>query len=134
MGVRLVNPGSLTKPVGYAHATVGEGRPVVLAGQVGCDISGAIESPGDLVRQLGKALDNLLVALREAGGSATDLAQLRIFTTDVAGYRSNLRELGVAYRERFGKHFPAMVLAGVTELFHPEAMVEIEGLAYVAAN
>lgn len=131
MSVRLVNPDTLPKPVGYAHAAVGSGRPVVLAGQVGCDVSGRIEAPDDLVAQFGKALDNLVEALRAAGGQPTDVARLRIFTTDVAGYRARLKELGAAYRERMGRHFPAMVLAGVTELFDPEARVEIEGIAYV---
>ena len=49
----------------------------------------------------------------------------------MAGYRAQLKELGAAYRERMDRHFPAMVLAGVTELFDPEARVEIEGIAYV---
>jgi len=42
-----------------------------------------------------------------------------------------VREIGAAYRERIGKHIPAMALLGVAELFDPEAMIEIEGLAYV---
>jgi enamine deaminase RidA (YjgF/YER057c/UK114 family) len=131
VSVRLVNPESLPEPKGFAHAAVGSGRTIVLAGQVGSDRTGRIVAPGDLVRQFEQALDNLAVALSEAGGRPEDLAQLRIFTTDVASYRAHLRELGVAYRERFGKHFPAMVLAGVVDLFDPEALVEVEGLAYV---
>jgi enamine deaminase RidA (YjgF/YER057c/UK114 family) len=131
VSVRLVNPDTLPKPVGYAHAAVGSGRAIVLAGQVGCDASGRIEAPDDLVAQFGKALDNLVEALRAAGGQPSDVARLRIFTTDVGGYRAQLKELGAAYRERMGRHFPAMVLAGVTELFDPEARVEIEGIAYV---
>jgi len=131
MSVRFVNPEGLPRPVGYAHAAVGSGRPVVLAGQIGCDESGRIEQPDDLVAQFGKALDNLLVALRAAGGEPTDIARLRIFTTDVPAYRAHLKELGAVYRERMGKHFPAMVLAGITELFEPGSQVEIEGIAYV---
>jgi enamine deaminase RidA (YjgF/YER057c/UK114 family) len=131
VSVDLINPASLPKPVGYAHVAVGRGRPVVLAGQIGWDKTGRIESPGDLVKQFAKALDNLLEALKSAGGEATDLAQMRIFTTDVEAYRGNLKELGAEYRKRFGRHFPAMVLVGVQELFEPGSMVEIEGLAYV---
>jgi enamine deaminase RidA (YjgF/YER057c/UK114 family) len=129
--VRLVNPEDLSAPVGFSHAAVGQGRPVVLAGQIGCDASGRIERPDDLVAQFAKALDNLLAALRAAGGEPTDLALLRIYTTEVETYRRNLKQLGVAYRERFGRHYPAMSLIGVTELFAPGTLVEIEGLAYV---
>ncbi|MHC4933639.1 MAG: RidA family protein [Planctomycetota bacterium] len=131
MSVEFVNPDSLPKPVGYAHVAIGRGRPVVLAGQIGWNREGKVEAPGDLVKQFALALDNLLEALRAAGGEATDLAQMRIFTTDVPAYRRHLRELGAEYRKRFGKHFPAMVLAGVTELFEPGTVVEIEGIAYV---
>jgi enamine deaminase RidA (YjgF/YER057c/UK114 family) len=130
VGVRLVNPASLAAPVGFAHAAVASGTPVVLAGQIGWDKSGALVSP-DLVAQFGKALDNLLEALHAAGGRAEDLALLRIYCTRVDLYRARLKELGAAYRERLGRHFPAMCLVGVTELFHEGSLVEIEGLAYV---
>ncbi len=131
MGVRLVNPEGLAPPVGYAHAAVGSGKPVVLAGQIGCDATGRVTAPGDLVAQFALALDNLLVALRACGGRAEDLAQLRLFVTDVPAYRDNLAALGHAYRERLGRHYPAMALLGIDELFESDAMIEIEGLAYV---
>ncbi len=131
MGVELVNPDALAPPIGYAHAAIGSGRPVVLAGQIGCDGTGRVTAPGDLVTQFALALDNLLVALGVCGGTATDLAQLRIFVTDVPAYRENLAALGHAYRDRLGQHYPAMALLGVSELFDPAAMIEIEGLAYV---
>jgi enamine deaminase RidA (YjgF/YER057c/UK114 family) len=130
MGVRLVNPESLTKPVGYAHAAVGTGRTIVLAGQIGCDRTGRVVEPQDLVKQFARALDNLLVALRAAGGEPAHLAQLRIFTTDVAEYRARRAELGKAWKERFGSHYPAMVLVGVSQLYEPGSKVEVEGLAY----
>ncbi|MHC4938422.1 MAG: RidA family protein [Planctomycetota bacterium] len=131
MSTELINPPELAPPIGFAHAVIGKGRAVPLAGQVGCDGDGRIVSPGDLVEQFGLAVKNLRIALEAAGGKPTDLAFLRIYTTEVATYRARAKELGVAYREHFGKHFPAMALLGVHELFDPEALVEIEGLAYV---
>ena len=131
MSVRLVNPDTLTRPVGYSHAAVGAGTAVVLAGQIGCDSSGKVASPGELVPQFAKALDNLLEALRACGGEPEDLAHLRIFVTDVSAYRDELRALGEAWRARFGKHYPPMTLAGVQALFEPGTVVELEGLAYV---
>ena len=130
MSVEFINPDELVEPVGYSHGAVGSGRAVVLAGQIGCDGDGKVVSD-DLVAQFGRALDNLLATLTAAGGSATDIASLRIYTTDVEGYRARLRELGAEYSARFGKHFPPMALLGVTALFEPGAVVEIEGLAYV---
>jgi len=134
MSVELINPEQLSPPIGFSHAAVGEGKAIVLAGQIGCGPDGRIVAPDDIVAQFALALDNLLVALRAAGGEVTDIANLRIYTTDVGGYRAHLKELGAAYRERLGRHFPAMVLAGVSELFEPGSKIEIEGTAYVRAG
>jgi len=131
VGVRFLNPDLLPPPVGFSQAAVCTGRPVLLAGQIGCDRSGAIEAPGDIVAQFAKALDNVLVALRAAGGRPTDLARMRIYTTDVEAYRAHLSELGRAYRERIGKHYPPMCLIGTPQLFEPGTLVEIEAEAYV---
>jgi enamine deaminase RidA (YjgF/YER057c/UK114 family) len=130
MSVRLINPATLAEAKGFSHVAVGKGAPVVLAGQIGWDKSGKIVST-DLVAQFALAIDNLLVALRAAGGKPEDLALLRIYCTRVDLYRAKLKELGEAYRKRLGRHFPAMCLLGVTELFTPGSLVEIEGLAYV---
>jgi enamine deaminase RidA (YjgF/YER057c/UK114 family) len=56
---------------------------------------------------------------------------MTIYTTDVQGYRDNLVPIGAAYREVFGKHYPPMALIGVTELFDPEAVVELVCVAVV---
>jgi len=131
MGVRLLNPEELAKPRGYAHAAIASGTPVVLAGQIGCGADGRIEAPGDLVAQFGKALDNLLVALRAAGGAPRDLAHLRLFVVDATDYRARAGALGEAWRARFGRHYPPMTFAEVKGLFDPQALVELEGLGYV---
>ena len=130
MSTRLINPASLAEAKGFSHVAVGKGAPVVLAGQIGWDKDGKIVSD-DLVAQFGLAIDNLLVALKAAGGKPEDLALLRIYCTRVPEYRARLKELGAAYQKRLGRHFPAMALLGVTELFTPGSHVEIEGLAYV---
>jgi len=131
VGVRLVSPASLMRPVGFSHAAVGSGKAIHLAGQIGADASGKVVDPDDLPRQVARALDNLVVALRAAGGEPGDLAMVRIFTTDVPGYRAHLREIGKIWRDRIGRHFPAMVLVGVSQLYDPGAKIEIEGVAYV---
>ena len=54
---------------------------------------------------------------------------LTIYTTDVPGYRAAAREIGRGYRAHLGRHFPAMALVGVTELFEAGALVELVGVA-----
>ncbi|HEX2032176.1 MAG TPA: RidA family protein [Actinomycetota bacterium] len=130
-GHRLVNPDTLPPPVGYAHAVVAApGRVVALAGQAGHRSDGSLPDSG-LVPQFEQAAANVAEALRAAGGRPEHLVQLLIFTTDIEGYRSSLRDVGAAYRTHFGKHYPAMALVGVTELFDAAAVVELVGLAVI---
>ena len=54
-----------------------------------------------------------------------------MFVTAVAEYKASLRELGDVWRKHFGRHYPAMGLFGVTELFDPAAKVELMGVAVI---
>ncbi len=119
---QIVNPTELDAPRGFSHAVVA-GDTVHLAGQIG---------EGDtLVDQFDSALGRLVVALRAAGGDLEDLVSLQVFVTDVPRYRESLAQLGGAWRKHFGRHYPAMGLFGVTELFEPSAMVEVMGVAVI---
>lgn len=124
----LVNPPELGPPVGFSHAARA-GDLVFTGGQVGCDASGRIVAPADLVAQFARALANVAVALRAAGSRPQDAIKLTYFVTDVPTYRAHLKELGAAYREVFGRHYPATSLLGVRELFDPQALIEIECVA-----
>ena len=63
-----------------------------------------------------------------ARGAATG-KPLTIYVVDKAEYASRTRDIGVAYRERMGRHFPAMTLVEVRSLLEPGARVEIEATA-----
>ena len=119
---RIVNPPGLPDPSGFSHA-VATGDTLYLAGQIG--------DGETLAQQFDGALANLLVALREGGGDAGDLVSLQVFVTDVEAYRASLPELGAVWRRHFGRHYPAMGLFGVRELFDPAALVELMGVAVV---
>ena len=119
---RIVNPPELPKPSGFSHAVVA-GNTVYLAGQVG--------DGETLVDQFDGALGNLVTALRSAGGDVTDLVSLQVFVVDVPAYRAASPEIGKAWQRHFGKHYPAMGLFGVRELFSPELKVELMGVAVI---
>jgi enamine deaminase RidA (YjgF/YER057c/UK114 family) len=122
---RIVNPPELGAPSGFSHAVVAAGRTVHLAGQIG---------EGDtLVEQFDDALGKLLIALRGAGGEPEDLVSLQVFVTDVSAYKASLPALGAVWRTHLGRHYPAMGLFGVRELFEPWAQVELMGVAVLPA-
>ena len=126
--IELFNPPELAPPVGFSHAAAA-GELVVLGGQTGSDASGRVLEPGDVGAQFAQAIRNVATALRAAGSSPERVVKLTYFVTDVAAYRASLKPIGAAYREVFGRHYPATSLFEVKGLFDPEAMIEIECLA-----
>jgi len=123
-----VNPESLARPSGFSHAVVGRGTSVFLAGQTGVDATGAIVA-GGLVAQFEQALENLLTALAEAGGTPDRLASLTIYIVDMDDYRDHAREIGEVWRRLVGADYPAMAGIGVVRLWDEDAVVELQGYA-----
>ncbi len=131
----IINSPDLAAPVGFSHAVRAEraGETVYLGGQVAQAPDGTVTGE-TIVEQFGVAAANLMTALRAAGGEPSDLVSLQVFVTVVAEYKASLRELGKVWRTHFGRHYPAMGLFGVTELFDPAAKVELMGVAVVPAR
>ena len=127
----IINSPDLAAPVGFSHA-VRAGDTVYLGGQVAQAPDGAVTGE-TIVEQFDVAAANLMTALRAAGGEPSDLVSLQVFVTAVSEYKASLRELGEVWRTHFGRHYPAMGLFGVTELFDPAAKVELMGVAVVRA-
>src|SRR6476620_6380594 len=106
---RNINPKELGPAKGFSHATVA-GDTVWLGGQIGSDATGRIVEPGDLLAQYVRAVRNVATALRAAGCAPEDTVKLTYYVTDLSGYRDNLSAIGAAYREVFGRHYPASTL------------------------
>ena len=121
----ILNPETLAKPIGFSHAVIAApGRTVYLGGQAGLDRDGHLVSD-DIVEQFAQAAANVVDALTAAGAAPDQLVSMQIYVTDVAEYRSRLDDLAKAYQNRFAKHYPAVALLGVKELFDPRAKVEL---------
>jgi enamine deaminase RidA (YjgF/YER057c/UK114 family) len=132
MSFELLNPEGLEKPVGYAHvAKILSGTVVHVAGQAPFDAAGAVVGKGDFVAQFRQVMANLKRAVEGAGGRATQYAVLTMYLTDLPAYLANKKPIGDAYREVFGKYFPAITLVEVKSLYHPDCMIEISGIAVI---
>ena len=131
MTLDRVNPPSLARPSGFSHAVVADGgRVVFLAGQVALGPDGTIV--GDTVtEQFERALANLLEALRAAGGGPENLASLTVYAVDLGDYREHGRDIGAVWRRLAGRDYPAMAAIGVSRLWEPAALVEIQGHAVI---
>ena len=86
---------------------------------------------GGIVAQFEQALGNLLIALAAAGGQPEDLVSLTIYLIDVEDYQAHGKEIGAVWRRLAGTQYPAMAGVGVTRLWDPAALVEIQGIAAV---
>ena len=133
MDVERINPAELARPSGFSHAVAVTGsRMVFLAGQVGMDRTGTVVS-GGVVAQFERALANLLTALAAAGGRPGDLVSLTIYIVDLADYQAHGKEIGAVWRRLAGTEYPATAAVGVTRLWDPGALVELQGVAAVSA-
>jgi enamine deaminase RidA (YjgF/YER057c/UK114 family) len=132
-GHEIVTAPGLAEPVGFAHAVVAApGRTVYLGGQTAQGRDGAIVGE-TIVEQFEVAAGNVVTALAAAGAKPDHLVSLIIYTTVVGEYRAALRELGPVWRDHFGRHYPAVALLGVAELFDRAAKIELVGTAVIPA-
>lgn len=129
----VVDPESLAPARGFSHGMILEGgRILFVAGQVGWDREAKIVST-DFTAQFEQALRNVMDVVREAGGAPAHVGRLTIYVTDKKAYIAAAKEIGRAYRELMGKHFPAMALVEVQDLLEEGALVEIEATAVLPA-
>lgn len=125
----IIAPDSLAPARGYSNGLLFEGgRILFVAGQVGWDRERRFVAK-DFVGQFAQALDNVLAVVREAGGKPEHIGRLTIFVTDKRHYNAAMKEIGAVYRERMGKHYPAIALLEVRALLEDEALCEIEATA-----
>jgi enamine deaminase RidA (YjgF/YER057c/UK114 family) len=129
--VKVLQPAGWPRPRGYANGiAVEHGTLVFVAGQIGWDEAGAFAA-ADLPGQVRRTLQNVLAVLAEAGGRPEHITRLTWYVTDRDEYLASAREIGAAYRELMGGHYPAMAVVQVVALIEREAKVEIEATAVV---
>lgn len=126
-----LQPEGWAAPKGYANGVAARGTLVFTAGQIGWNPETCRIETDDFVQQTAQALKNVAAVLRAAGAEPRHLVRLTWYITDKAAYLENQSEIGRAYREVMGKHFPAMAVVVVAGLLEDRAKVEIEATAVV---
>ena len=131
MSHTILQPAGWARARGYANGVAAEGRQVFVSGQIGWDAEQRIVS-GDFAAQARQALANIVAVLATAGARPEHLVRLTWFVTSRDEYNAALSEIGAAYREIIGKHYPAMSVVIVADLLEPRAKVEIEATAVLS--
>ena len=131
--MRALHPAGWAPSKGFSNGIAAEGRQVFVAGQIGWNAQQEIVSD-DFVAQVDQALRNIVEILAEAGARPEHLVRLTWYVTDKREYLARAREVGQAYQNVIGRHFPAMTLVQVAALLEERAKVEIESTAVVPAE
>jgi 2-iminobutanoate/2-iminopropanoate deaminase len=102
---------------------------VYVSGQFGTDEAGNI-TPGGLAAQAKAALENVLKAVRQAGGTATDVVKITAYLTSLDDYQ----RYNEVRREIFAPNLPTSTAVAVAGLILKEASIEIDAVAFVPRN
>ena len=130
MSHEFLQPPGWAAPKGYSNGVVASGRQVYLAGQIGWNESQQLVGSRFAV-QFRQALQNIVTLLAQAGGRPEHLVRLTWFVTNLDEYRAEGKEIGAAYRDVIGRHYPPMSVVQVVSLVEQGAKVEIEATAVV---
>src|SRR4051812_21867031 len=127
----ILQPEGWAPAKGFANGVMAEGRIVFVGGQVGWNPATGEFETDDFVAQARQALLNVARVLAEAGAEPRHVVRMTWYLTDRREYLDSARALGAAYREVFGRHFPAMSAVMVAGLVEERAKVEIEATAVI---
>jgi enamine deaminase RidA (YjgF/YER057c/UK114 family) len=129
--MQILQPPSWARPKGFSNGiAVQGGRTVYIAGQVGATGQGEWREKS-FAGQFRQTLKNILEVLAEAGGGPEHLVRLTWYVLDKQEYLGALKEVGAAYRELIGRHYPVMAVLQVGALVESAARLEIEATAVI---
>jgi len=123
---RKINPWTWQDAFGFSQAieTSGHKRVLRCSGQTSTNASGEAMHAGDVAAQIALAVDNLEAVLKAADMTLANVVRLNLYTPDIDGV---LQHFGVlAQRLAAAGVQPAMTLLGVTRLFEPDLVIEME--------
>ncbi|KKC32532.1 RidA family protein [Devosia psychrophila] len=127
---QIIQPEGWARPIGYSNGMVARGRIVQVGGQVGWDANCEFQSD-DFIDQVRQTLKNVVDVLAAADAGPEHIIQMTWYFTDRHAYKSRMKEVGAAYRETIGRHFPPMAAVQVVALMEDRAKIEIQVLAVV---
>ena len=131
MSIDRLDPPGLLKIPEMVNVSIASGSRIVhVSGQTAIDAEGKVVGSTHL-EQSRLALENLKIALDAAGAALADVAK---FTSYIVDYSWDaLEAFMTAAKEVFGEPYPvtANTLVGVSALWLPDLLVEVEAVAVV---
>ena len=128
--MKILQPPSWARPRGFSNGVASKGQMIFVSGMVGWDAEGKFVS-NEFVGQARQALKNIVEILAEAKAKPEHITRMTWYVIDKKEYLAASKELGAAYREIIGGHYPAMTAVEVSGLIEDQAKVEIEVTAVI---
>jgi enamine deaminase RidA (YjgF/YER057c/UK114 family) len=128
--MEILQPPGWARPKGYSNGITASGRMVFVSGMVGWDAQGEFRTD-DFAGQARQALLNIVAVLNEARALPEHIVRMTWYVVDKKEYVAAYKEIGIAYREIIGRHFPTMTAVQVVALVEDRAKLEIEVTAVV---
>lgn len=124
---RLRIPDMLPEPISHYTDGVLAGGWLYVSGMLALDRTGRLVGGGDVTAQAERVMENIGALLREAGGGFENVVKVNVYVRRI-GDRAAINEVR---RRFFGEHRPASTLVEVSAFVLPEALVEIDAVAYI---
>jgi enamine deaminase RidA (YjgF/YER057c/UK114 family) len=131
--MQVLQPPGWARAKGFSNGIAAQGKLVFIAGQIGWTGQGEWLAKS-FAGQFRQALQNVLAVLQQAQGRPEHLVRLTWYVLDKQEYLASLNEVGAAYRELMGRHYPTMAVVQVSGLVEDEARLEIEATAVIPEN
>lgn len=126
----ILQPAGWVRPKGYSNGVAARGRMVFVSGMVGWNPEEKFVAD-NLAGQVRQALLNIVAVLAQAKARPDHIVRMNWYVLDKAEYLMNAKQIGEAYREIIGRHYPAMTVMQVVALLEDKARVEIEVTAVI---
>ena len=128
--MQVLQPPGWARAKGFSNGIAAQGRMVFIAGQIGWN--GQCEwVDRSFAGQFRQALHNILEVLKVAKGKPEHIVRLTWYVLDKKEYLAALQDVGAAYRDLMGRHYPTMAVVQVSGLVEDEARLEIEATAVI---
>ena len=128
--MQILQPPGWARAKGFSNGIAASGRLVFIAGQVGWTGQGEWKEKS-FAGQFRQTLQNILEVLAQAKGKPEHIVRLTWYVLDRDEYLASLKDVGAAYRELMGRHYPTMAVVQVSGLVERNARLEIEATAVV---
>jgi len=125
----ILNPKDVPRPLKPTFSQgvkVTDAKTLVFAsGQVALDKDGNLVGKGDAYAQAMKLLENMKLVLNEAGATFDNVVQIKVYLKDMRDFEA----IHKARAHYFLKEPPSSTLVQVSQLVHPDMLVEMDAIA-----